>query len=190
MQEKLCACLSRRGGRRRNRCHVLGVGCGLCQGFCFVEQVSLSGQLFGSRVKQTVGARILWSIIRCTYSWALRLTVSLTASTAALTPVQGFDLVALPMGEDVKGAAEGIEFERLFNEDAQAVYRLAKVYGLPAEVDLLYLATRVHQYAPWLAWFRAAPHAGVGSDEARIREQFVARVPAAESLLMTISNGL
>jgi hypothetical protein len=41
------------------------------------------------------------------------------------------------MGEDVEGATEGIEFERLFNEDAQAVYRLAKVYGLPAEVDLL-----------------------------------------------------
>jgi hypothetical protein len=35
------------------------------------------------------------------------------------------------MGEDVKDATEGIEFERLFNEDAQAVYRLAKVYGLP-----------------------------------------------------------
>ena len=69
------------------------------------------------------------------------------------------------MGEDVKGATEGIEFERLFNEDAQAVYRLAKVYGLPAEVDLLYLATRVHQYAPWLAWFRAVGHAGAGSDD-------------------------
>jgi hypothetical protein len=53
----------------------------------------------------------------------------------------------------------------------------------------------VHQCAPWLAWLRAASHAGAGSDdisrrkpEGSIRGQFVAGLPTADSTRRAIND--
>jgi len=69
----------------------------------------------------------------------------LPQAKSVTVPVQRFDLVVVPIGEDVQRAGKGVQAQFLLDENAQAVDGFSEVDRFAVQIDLLNRAARMHQ---------------------------------------------